>query len=189
MGTYLGHHRDTHLLGDMDDVWSTIGQITTLGPIGSGIKRLFGGSDCSAQQIEKKQQVAHAINELLSYQDRVRLVRGTESDISPTPESMAEFYGGGRDCKHKNVTPGDQRFLDELPRLVEQRALEREEENARQEQESKQKEEQASSEPDEQDQQTPAESDPAGPDALSTYLIYGGMAGAGLLTLLLITNR
>lgn len=92
---------------------------------GSGRHNSLGGvieefRSCTA----RKQHMKELIERYLSQNDRQYLVLFTESDIKPTPESMAQFYGGGRDCTHKNVSPGDRRFLSKLPDLIERRAVE-----------------------------------------------------------------
>lgn len=110
-----------------DQLGINIGDIATgvvFGPAGFIAKNILGRSTCSGEQKQQKQQIAQAIDQLLTYRERRDLVRGTESDISPTGASMADFFLGGRDCKHKNVSPGDQRFLDNLPRVLEQKARE-----------------------------------------------------------------
>lgn len=98
--------------------------ITGAGSLFKGVKSLFGGSNCSEAQNQQKQQMAQDIQQYLTSQDMQELVRGTESNIAPNPAEMADFFVGGADCLHKNVTPGDQRFLNELPRRIQQRKQE-----------------------------------------------------------------
>jgi hypothetical protein len=98
--------------------------ITTAASVFNSVSGLFGGSSCSSAQKQQKQQIAEAISTYLTRTDMRELVRGMESNVQPTPTDMAHFYLGGRDCKHKNVTPGDQRFLDRLPQLIAQREQE-----------------------------------------------------------------
>lgn len=74
------------------------------------------------------QQMKDAIGKYLTQSDRQYLILFAESDIKPTSESMARFWVGGKDCTHKNVSPGDQRFLNKLPDLIEQRAVEKQQE-------------------------------------------------------------
>jgi hypothetical protein len=89
-----------------------------------------GGSDCTGDINRKKSELAQAINTYLTDSQRRELIRGTESSIRPTGSSMAEFFFGGRDCKHKNVTPGDQAFLRELPIVLEDAELSQRQQNA-----------------------------------------------------------
>lgn len=84
----------------------------------------FGGSDCSDGSYAAQADMAEAISRYLSPEDMRQLVRNMDSDVPPNASDMALFYIGGRDCKHKNVGRNDQRFLDELPRLIQQRAQE-----------------------------------------------------------------
>ena len=84
------------------------------------VKGIFGGGtrDCLTQQGE----IEDAISQYLMPSDMRELVGLAYNHINPTPVDMAWFYVGGKDCKHKNVHPDDQRFLDALPRRIEQRA-------------------------------------------------------------------
>lgn len=91
-------------------------------PVKNIVSSIFGGSSCSGDQKRQREEIRQAISQYLTAAERQELVRGMESDVDPTPESMARFYMGGRDCKHKNVTPGDQRFLDRLPVKIQQKA-------------------------------------------------------------------
>lgn len=95
------------------------------GTIVQGAATLFsafgGGSDCSDAQKQERQRIEQEIRQYLTREDRIQLVQGMETDIEPTPAAMARFALGGKDCKHKNVTPGDQQFLNNLPRLIRQR--------------------------------------------------------------------
>lgn len=95
--------------------------ISGAGSVFGGIKSLFGGSTCSDSQNQQKQQMAKDIQRYLTPEDMRELVSGTESNVAPNPAEMADFFLGGRDCKHKNVSPGDQRFLNQLPARIQQR--------------------------------------------------------------------
>lgn len=95
---------------------------TTASGLIKPIASLFGGgSDCSAAKQEQRQQMEADIGRYLTESDKAELVGLARSNIAPTADAMAGFFVGGRDCKHKNVSPGDQRFLDALPRRIRQR--------------------------------------------------------------------
>lgn len=81
------------------------------------------GSDCSKDQERKKEELAQKIKRFLTPQDINNLARGMNNPQT-TPKDMADFFYGGRDCKHKNVGSGDQQFLDQLPALLSQRIQE-----------------------------------------------------------------
>ncbi|MFH5833743.1 hypothetical protein [Halalkalibaculum sp. DA384] len=85
------------------------------------IPKIFGGSSCSGSDRQKRQQMEQQIAQYLNYSDRQELVGVAESSISPTPKDMAHFFVGGKDCKHKNVSPGDRQFLNQLPKRIAQR--------------------------------------------------------------------
>ena len=97
--------------------------IDPLGTLKSGLNELgnlfgIGGSSCSPQQKQKKRQLAQQIDQLLTRSEKVQLTSNMNSNVSPTGSDMADFFYGGRDCKHKNVGAKDQRFLDQLPRTL-----------------------------------------------------------------------
>lgn len=92
------------------------------GGAGLAIKNLLGRKSCSGEDKERRNQIAQAIDQLLTPSEKRNLVRGMESDVAPTGRDMAWFFMGGKDCFHKNVTPGDQRFLDRLPVVLERKA-------------------------------------------------------------------
>lgn len=80
-----------------------------------GVKSFFTGGGCSGSQNQQKQNLANRIAQLTTASERRDLVGIAKSPIQPTPVAMADFYYGGHDCKHKNVSPGDRNFLDRLP--------------------------------------------------------------------------
>lgn len=118
MGALLGQQVTGHELG----IAPVVPGIIAGGAAGGVIAKIFGGGKRSCKG--KQGEVKKAINQYLTYSDRRDLVAGTESKVAPTPVDMAWFYVGGKDCKHKNVSPGDQRFLNRLPQLIQQRATE-----------------------------------------------------------------
>lgn len=65
-----------------------------------------------------QQEVEALIRRYLTDADRRELVLDTESNVSPTASEMARFFVGGKDCKHKNVSQNDDRFLNELPKRI-----------------------------------------------------------------------
>lgn len=96
-----------------------------VGSLTKPIGNLFSfGSSCSDSQNQQKAEIAQEIRQYLTPADMRDLVRNTESRVKPNPDDMADFFLGGRDCKHKNVSRNDQRFLDRLPGLIRQRKRE-----------------------------------------------------------------
>lgn len=92
--------------------------------IGFSVDDIFGGNDCTDSKKALADQLQEEIQQYLTVEDRQNLVAGTESNVSPTPGAMATFFIGGRDCKHKNVSSGDQQFLNRLRPLIRQRKSE-----------------------------------------------------------------
>lgn len=78
--------------------------------------------DCS----QKRQDIEKKIEKYLTAEDRRSLVSGMEDRVAPTAEDMAYFYTGEEDCKHKNVAKRHERFINELPQLLNQRMREAE---------------------------------------------------------------
>jgi hypothetical protein len=124
MGKRLGITEYTnHDLGE--PITAVITAATTLASIGSK-QGWFGGASCSDADLQKRDQLEQAIQDLLTPSERQQLVSYAESNISPTPREMANFRVGGvnkwgADCKHKNVSSGDQQFMDQLDRLLQQK--------------------------------------------------------------------
>lgn len=83
-----------------------------------------GGSDCNSNIESQRAELAQNIDKILTYSEKKDLVNGTESPVQPNGASMARFFFGGDDCKHKNVTSGDRRFLDRLPVVLQRKAQE-----------------------------------------------------------------
>ena len=83
----------------------------------------FGKKKCSGAQKEARDQLSSLITKYLTYAEMQKLVAMADSSIKPTGSDMAYFFFGGNDCKHKNVSAGDQRFLDELESVLTQKEI------------------------------------------------------------------
>ncbi|MFH5833742.1 hypothetical protein [Halalkalibaculum sp. DA384] len=78
---------------------------------------IFGGGDCSFTKMQTEKRLREALEKYTTRAERAEFIRSTgtsTSRISPTPAAMARFHRGGKDCKHKNVAPQHQRFLDRI---------------------------------------------------------------------------
>ena len=96
----------------------TAATVGTAFSIAKGAAKLFKKGGCSSAQKDARSQIQSAIGKYLTLGEMQRLVAMAKSDVKANPESMAYFYMGEGDCKHKNVSPGDQQFLDELESLL-----------------------------------------------------------------------
>lgn len=142
MGTLLGQSNtesQSHDLGaSAGDIAKDIGTFA-ISPIAFGIRKLGifgGGEECTNEDIQKRDELEEAIETLLSYQDRKKLVGYANSNISPSARDMANFAVGGvnkwgGDCYHKNVGSGDKRFLEKLESTLQGKAQEAQQEAQR----------------------------------------------------------
>lgn len=125
MGAYLGQNgtlkQRSNKIKD-HELGIDPGSIITAG--GAVLNLFNGGSSCSDSQKQQRQRIEQDIRQYLTQIDMNELVEGTESNVSPNPVDMAYFALGGKDCLHKNVSPNDQRFLNELPQRISQRKQE-----------------------------------------------------------------
>lgn len=135
MGALLGQSNnanENHELGaSAGDIAKDVGTFA-ISPIAFGIRKLgiFGGGEkCTDEDLSKRDELEAAIEALLSYQDRRKLVGYANSNISPNAREMANFAVGGvnkwgGDCYHKNVGSGDKRFLERLETMLQEKAQE-----------------------------------------------------------------
>jgi hypothetical protein len=110
-----------------------MGQILGKMSVQSNLGRVeYGPIEC----MQIRAEMSRKIKKYLTLSDRQSLIKGMENPPRPNPDDMAVFYAGGKDCLHKNVTPGDQAYLDRLPVLIEQRIHEEQEKQRQQEQQN-----------------------------------------------------
>lgn len=141
-----------------------------VGTLGGAVASLFGGgggSGCDKDTRQKKNELTQRIQQLLTPSEMDDLTSGMENP-QHSASQMADFFYGGHDCKHKNVTSGDQRFLDRLPQMLKRKAR----------QADRQQQQQSSGSSGSSGSQTPSASTPTGAGGFqfdSTILWIGGM--------------
>jgi hypothetical protein len=136
MGQRLGVGQvEQHNLGEGSD-GPNFGKILESGTdIFKGVTNIIGGgASCTDADLKRRDQLEQAIQDLLTSSERQQLVSYANSNISPNPREMANFRVGGvnkwgGDCFHKNVGSGDQRFMDELDSLLQQRSRQQQRNN------------------------------------------------------------
>lgn len=116
-----------------DEELGSVAAIATAGAtlfnIGSSI---FGNRDnCSTKVKKTERKVRQLLSQYTTAQERYQFVSkfNAVQRIGTSPRDMAYFYIGEDDCKHKNVSPSHQKFLDQLMPWLQQKVDENQQGN------------------------------------------------------------
>ncbi|TYP92078.1 hypothetical protein LX73_2325 [Fodinibius salinus] len=95
-------------------------------------RNIFGGrDDCTAAKKKNEQKIRQLLQQFTTLQERKRFVQKFNAldRIGASPRSMARFWIGEDDCKHKNVSDNHQRYLDELIPWIQQKVKQKTNDN------------------------------------------------------------